>query len=74
MPWVFPAGKPLPEIVISRALLTTLNEGIRDATVDIGVAKVKLQLLAGHVASEEAAKITNTRLFEEASVRPVFLI
>jgi hypothetical protein len=31
-------------------------------------------LLAGHVASEEAAKITNTRLFEEASVRPVFLI
>ena len=74
IPCEFPAGNPLPETVISRALLAALNKGVIETTVETGVAKVKLQLSAGHVASEEAAKTTKTRLFEEASVRPVLLI
>lgn len=42
-------------------------------TVETGVAKIKLQLLDGHVASELAARTTNTSC-EEPAVRPVFLI
>lgn len=76
MPSMFPAGNPVPIAVICKEFVAGLKAWLKDVIVTRGVANVKLQFFPGHSASDEAAKITSTRLSEEVAVasRPVYLI
>lgn len=53
----------MPVAVISIEFVAELKLGDRDEIVATGAANVKLQLFPGQSASDDAAKITSTRLF-----------
>ena len=52
-------------------LVAESNAGVKELTVAVGAVKSNLQLLPGQVASEDAARITETRHYGRDAVKPV---
>ena len=54
------AVNPVPAAVICKVFVLESNAGVKEVRVATGETRSMLQLFAGHVASDEAAKTTTT--------------